>query len=647
MLRSEHSTDRARSLARLALLCVPLAVGASAHEGKAHGDAAPEPALDRGAFATPSPGSYALPPLGAAADGPVLTSAGEPVRLHALFGDGVVLLSFVYTRCSDAAGCPLATAVLHGVGARVGRDPALARKLRLLTLSFDPEHDTPQVMQTYGRSFSSDGADWRFLTSASEADLAPLLRAYAQTRVREVDESGRETGGFSHLLRVFLIDPERRIRQVYSAYLLDPDALLADVKTLLLESELRAPAQAPIARALPEATISGPGDPRDGYESGSYTTRSAPLAARRGSALDLSQRVATAPLGLPPVPVPADNPVTAAKVALGRRLFFDRRLSLNDTLSCAMCHIPEQGFASNEMATAIGVEGRTVRRNAPTLFNVAYLARLFHDGRETSLEQQVWGPLLAPNEMGNPAIGALIEKLRGLDDYARHFDEAFPGRGLGLETLGMAIASYERTLVSGGSAFDRYRYAGEEQALSPSAVRGLALFSGKAGCAACHPIGARTALFTDQAFHNTGVGYASSMQLASPAPTQRVQAAPGIYLDVPRSIVAEVSEAPPSDLGRYEITQDPRDRWKYRTPTLRNVALTAPYMHDGSLATLEEVVAFYSDGGIPNEGLDPLVRPLGLSGPEQRDLVAFLESLTGSDTRELVADAFAAPVGER
>jgi cytochrome c peroxidase len=137
------------------------------------------------------------------------------------------------------------------------------------------------------------------------------------------------------------------------------------------------------------------------------------------------------------------------------------------------------------------------------------------------------------------------------------------------------------------------------------------------------------------------------MQLASPGTTQRVQVAPGVYLDVPRSIIAQVSEKPPSDLGLYEITQDPQDRWKYRTPGLRNVALTAPYMHDGSLATLPDVVAFYDRGGVPNENLDPLIRSLGLGEQEQRDLVAFLEALTSSDVPELVADAFAAPVSDR
>jgi len=664
MPRSHLSTDRIPGVvpglalfALLTLFALLAAPATPAHDGPPHSARGGSAALQRdatdeadpapGAFAIPAPGRYTLPPLGEAEDGVVLTGRSESVRLHSLFGDGVVLLSFIYTRCSDAEGCPLATAVLHSVGARVGREPEVAAQLRLLSLSFDPENDTPEVMRAYQRSFARDGADWHFLTTASEKELAPLLEAYAQTRVPELDRAGRKTGGFAHLLRIFLIDQDHRIRQIYSASLLDADALLADVKTLLLEAEQETAAASAKRTPAPVSSSSGPGDPRDGYESILYTTRSRALAARGGRSLDLSKRVLTPPLGLPPVPVPADNPISASKVALGRRLFFDRRLSLNDTISCAMCHVPEQGFANNEMATAVGIEGRTVRRNAPSVYNVAYLARLFHDGRDTRLEHQVWGPLLARNEMGNPSVSAVIEKLRGLDDYTQRFDEAFPRRGLALETLGMALASYERTLVSGHSAFDRYQYAQEEQALTPAARRGLALFSGRARCAICHPIGEEDSVFTDQTFHNTGVGYVSSAARGDRAGSERVQVAPGIYLEVPREIIASVSDARASDLGRYEVTQDPADRWKYRTPGLRNVALTSPYMHDGSLATLADVIAFYDRGGVANDNLDPLIAPIGLSEPEQRDLIAFLESLTGSDVHDLVSDAFAAPIGDR
>jgi cytochrome c peroxidase len=632
------------ALATAALLPL-LAAGVRAHGPEPHAAGAPAAAAGTGAFGTPAPGTYALPPLGEAADGEVLTSEGAPARLHDLFGGRVVLLSFVYTHCSDAEGCPLATAVLHRVGRRLAEEPALADRVRLLSLSFDPERDTPEVMHRYAESFSG-GSDWRFLTGRSEAALRPLLDAYGQTLRADVDAEGNELGTISHLLRVVLIDSARRVRQIYSASFLDADALVADVKTLLLE-QAAAPRAREAAQPAPAAAArSGPGDARAGYESADYRTRSLPLAARRGARADLVARVLAPPLGLPAVPVPADAPVTREKVELGRRLFYERRLSHNDTVSCANCHVPEQGFTHNELRTAVGIEGRTVRRNAPSVYNVAYLPRLFHDGRETRLEHQVWGPLLAANEMGNPSVGAVLEKLGGLPGYAELFRAAFPARGLTLETLGMAIASYERTLVSGGSPFDRWRFGGEAQALSAPAQRGFALFGGRAGCAGCHPVGEQSALFTDGLLHNTGVGFQASMGQAIPGATRRVQVSPGRFLEVDARIVAEVSGPVPGDLGRYEVTRDPADRWKYRTPSLRNVALTAPYMHDGSLASLADVVAFYDRGGAPNPGLDPRVRPLGLSQQERADLVAFLESLSGDDVELLVADAFAAPVGD-
>ena len=170
-----------------------------------------------------------------------------------------------------------------------------------------------------------------------------------------------------------------------------------------------------------------------------------------------------------------------------------------------MCHIPEQGFSSNEMATPVGIEGRTVKRNAPTLYNVAYAQWLFHDGRENTLEQQVWGPLLARNEMANPSIGAVIDKINNSVDYDGLFEKAFE-RGPGMETIGMAIASYERTLNSGNSPFDVWYYGENTKAIDDEAKRGFHLFQGKAGCVNCHQIGKDYALFMDKRFHNTGVG---------------------------------------------------------------------------------------------------------------------------------------------
>ena len=310
-----------------------------------------------------------------------------------------------------------------------------------------------------------------------------------------------------------------------------------------------------------------------------------------------------------------------------------------------MCHIPEQGFTNNELATSVGIEGRTVRRNAPTIYNVAYFSNIFHDGRETRLEYQIWQPMLASNEMANPSIGHVVQKIGRLPDYTGLFETAFGGRGPGIETIGMAIASYERMLVSGNSPFDRWYFGQDRTALSESAKLGFRLFRGKAGCAGCHTIGDETALFTDDAFHNTGLGWQASVG-TDPSEVQ-VQIAPGIKVPVPRNVINSVSERPPSDLGRYEVTQDPADRWRYKTPTLRNVALTAPYMHNGAFGTLREVVEFYNRGGVTNPLLDPLIRPLGLTKSEMGHIVAFLESLTGDDVEMLVRDAFAAPIGDR
>jgi cytochrome c peroxidase len=301
-----------------------------------------------------------------------------------------------------------------------------------------------------------------------------------------------------------------------------------------------------------------------------------------------------------------------------------------------MCHVPEQAFTAHELATSVGIAGRSVRRNAPTVLNVGWQKRLFHDGREVALEDQVWGPLLARNEMGNPSIGYVIERVAALDDYRGLFEAAFDGRGPSAARLGAALAAYQRTLVAGNSRFDRWRYAGETSALSELEQAGFALFAGKARCIACHAIGERDALFTDHGFHNTGIGWRTSL---GPPERTRVELAPGVVAELDRRTVESFSEPPAKDVGRYEITLDPRDRWAYKTPSLRNVALTAPYMHDGSLPSLEAVVDFYDRGGIDNPEKSALVAPLGLSAAERAALVAFLRTLTGGAVATLAADA--------
>lgn len=365
-------------------------------------------------------------------------------------------------------------------------------------------------------------------------------------------------------------------------------------------------------------------------------------ACERSGTSDNTPTSLASPLGLPAVQLPPDSPLTQARIELGRTLFMDRRLSHNNTLSCGMCHVPEQGFTSNELGTAIGLEGQTIRRNSPTVYNVAYVEQLFHDGREFSLENQAWGPLLAANEMANPSIGYVIEKIKVLPEYTDRFERAFAGRGPDLLTVGQALAAYQRTLISGNSRFDRWYFGREPTALSAAEQAGFQLFRGKAGCSTCHVVADKHAIFTDNSFHNTGIGYAHSMGLPK---THRVQLAPGNLVEVEDKTLNSF-ENPLPDVGRYEVTLDPADSWAYRTPGLRNIALTSPYMHDGSLATLEDVVEFYDRGGIDNPQKDPLLKPLALSLEEKKALTAYLRSLTGDNVQTLVREARAAQTAD-
>ena len=344
-------------------------------------------------------------------------------------------------------------------------------------------------------------------------------------------------------------------------------------------------------------------------------------------------------LGLPPVEVSQNDPSATARIELGRKLFMDRRLSRNGTMSCGMCHIPEQGFTTTEMATAIGIEGRNLRRNAPTVLNVGLQRMLFHDGRETSLERQIWSPLLAADEMGNASRAAVVARLSALADYSAAFARVFPSVGINEDTIAAVLASYERMLVAANSRFDRWFFAGENSALSAVERDGFQLFRGKAGCSACHLVGDRDALFTDHRFHNTGVGWGHANAANQ---TVSVPLGGGEATEVSRAEMAALFGGDLHDEGRFEVTRLQQDRWAYKTPSLRNVALTAPYMHDGSLATLREVIEFYARGGIDNPGKDRLLQPLHLSLEEKQALEAFLRALTGENVRQLADEARAA-----
>jgi cytochrome c peroxidase len=305
------------------------------------------------------------------------------------------------------------------------------------------------------------------------------------------------------------------------------------------------------------------------------------------------------PLGLPPVPVPAENPVTAETIDLGRRLFYEKRLSSDTSLSCASCHNPSIWFADGRIHS-IGVGGKTGTRNAPTLVNAAYAPRQFWDGRASSLEEQAGGPMANAVEM-NQSYQITVAKLRADPSYRAGFERAFGPGPVTIGKIEKALASFERTLVSGNSPFDRYQYGGDKNALSPAAIRGLAIFRDeqKGNCASCHTIGEKYGLFTDGKFHNIGVGVNNEGNL--------------------------------TDFGRYGETKVESEKGAFKTPSLRNIAKSAPYMHNGSLKTLGDVADYYAGGGNSNPYLDERIKKMHISGRERADLVTFLEALTGGE----------------
>jgi cytochrome c peroxidase len=321
--------------------------------------------------------------------------------------------------------------------------------------------------------------------------------------------------------------------------------------------------------------------------------------------------------------IPADNPLTRAKIELGRQLYFDTRLSADGKISCATCHAPESGWAK-QTRFGVGIGGLTGGRNSPTSYNRLLSKEQFWDGRAGSLEDQAIGPIANPIEMGFTHDDCVVD-LKKIPGYAMQFEKIFPGEGINIKTVGKAIAAFERVIVTGPSPADYYeplvafqkvfkaelanlesfkadspdeyeQYAAmkkesDAHPISDSAKRGRDLFFGKANCTACH-VGAN---FSDEKYHNLGVG----MDAAKP------------------------------DLGRYEVTKKDADRGAFKTPTIRNVAQTAPYMHDGSQQTLEEVVEWYDKGGHPNPFLSDKMKKLNLTAQEKKDLVEYMKALTG------------------
>lgn len=302
------------------------------------------------------------------------------------------------------------------------------------------------------------------------------------------------------------------------------------------------------------------------------------------------------PLGLPPLSWPTSNPYTAAKAELGRLLYFDRRLSADESVSCATCHDPKFAFTDGA-AVSTGIRKQTGTRSAPTIINRAYTLAQFWDGRAATLEEQAIGPMANPIEMGN-THDAIVTNLKGVAGYRPLFEKAFGSGEVTIDRVAMAIAAFERTVLSGNSPYDRYK-AGNRKAMTPEQVHGMSVFFDKAKCDRCH----EGANFTLNAYANLGVG----------------------------------SDKPNPDVGRFAVTKNPKDWGVFKTPTLREIEHTAPYMHDGSLKTLEDVVEFYDKGGIANRNLDENMKPLRLTAQEKKDLVAFLKALSGEGWQNVKA----------
>jgi len=346
------------------------------------------------------------------------------------------------------------------------------------------------------------------------------------------------------------------------------------------------------------------------------------LLASNAQATDLELPV---PEGVFPPEIPAENQLTREKVDLGRTLYFDTRLSTDGTVGCVTCHDPRSGFADGRRKpTSAGVGGAVGARNAPTVLNAAFLASQFWDGRAATLEEQAVQPLINSIEHGFADKDAVVARIRELPEYAPLFEKAFGGPEITIERAGQAIASFERTLISLDAPIDRF-LKGDTAALSEPARRGWELFNGKARCNTCHGHVDVLPLFTDDDFHNIGVGIAGiDFDTIARKAVDAVVA--GASIDE-----LAISNEKASALGRFLVTREPRHMGAFKTSQLRNIALTAPYMHDGSEATLADVIEYYDIGGNPNAYLDGGMRPLGLTAQEKADLVALLESFTSDD----------------
>jgi cytochrome c peroxidase len=336
------------------------------------------------------------------------------------------------------------------------------------------------------------------------------------------------------------------------------------------------------------------------------------------------------PQALTRAAIPADNPQTPEKVALGQRLFFDGRLSADGTVACSTCHDPQRGFTDGR-PVSIGIRRRVGQRNAPTILNALYNKTQFWDGRAPTLEAQAASPITNPFEMGQPTLAHAVARIAAVPEYQEAFRRVFGRPPTGTD-LTRAVAAYERTLASFDSPFDHY-IAGDSNAISASAKRGWVLFRTKARCHKCHMLTDTTSVpttFTDDTFHDIGIGIARHHVV--PLAKQAEQAI--ARADTAATDRAAI-ESPMSAVGRFLVTHDTADIAAFKTPDIRNVLVTGPYFHDGSQQTLWDVMDHYNKGdGVQDPYLDPDIQPLALTEPEIEDVVAFMASLTSPQYRE-------------
>lgn len=348
---------------------------------------------------------------------------------------------------------------------------------------------------------------------------------------------------------------------------------------------------------------------------------------------------AGAPLGLPPVPFPPDNPQTPEKVALGKKLFSDMRFSKTGQVSCATCHEEGKGFTDSPNTVSVGINDLTGTRNAPTVINSAYFNTLFWDGRSPSLEDQSTHPIVNPVEMGQPDHKPVLAIVRTDPEYVKAFKEVFGKAGdeVSMGEVSKAIGAFERTIISGDSPFDRWYFMGDESALTGQQKRGFSIFINEGRCVSCHIVEQTQALFTDNRFHNIGVGV-NKIQPDIPELAGEFIKANATLSEVDVKVLTDKRT---SELGRFAVTTELDGIGAFKTSTLRNIAVTAPYMHDGSIKTLRKVVEHYNNGGVTKKG-DPVndylsggIRPLNLTEEQMDDLVAFLEALTSPEYKHL------------